>query len=165
LDSATTLKMHSELIGGMREALAGNEPETYDHMLAIYRQHFGDDAAKQLDTVARQEAPNAPVPVVGAAAETPEAQTQAPQAQGVAEKATNVAPEATVAKQPGELTSNGPTIEDVPPGILRKIMVPVERYHEEEGVKTEHVPADEALAENHEELSAYQRLLDCVRAA
>lgn len=58
-----------------------------------------------------------------------------------------------------------PAIADVPPALMKRITVPVERFHEGGGVKTEHVPAHEALAEHDAEISAYEKLLECVRAA
>lgn len=58
-----------------------------------------------------------------------------------------------------------PTIANVPPGMLAKIRVPVEQHHEGEGVKTVEVPASEALADSDAEISAYERLLLCVKAS
>lgn len=58
----------------------------------------------------------------------------------------------------------GVSLSSIPPGILAKITVPVEQHHEGEGVKTVQVRADQALQDLDDEISAYEKLLGCVRA-
>jgi GGDEF domain-containing protein len=59
----------------------------------------------------------------------------------------------------------GVSLSSVPPGILKKITVPVEQHHDGEGVKTVEVSADQAVKDIDDEIAAYEKLLACVRAA
>lgn len=61
-------------------------------------------------------------------------------------------------------SASGPTIDAVPPALLKRITVPVEEFHEGEGVKTRQVSAAEALASIDEEIAAYEKLKACVSA-
>lgn len=56
------------------------------------------------------------------------------------------------------------TIDDVPPAVLKRVTVTVEQLHGNE-VKAVEVSAMEAIKDLDEEISAYQKLLDCVRGA
>lgn len=56
------------------------------------------------------------------------------------------------------------TINDVPPAILKKIKVQIDRMVGD-AVQRVDVAATEALTEIDDEISAYQKLLDCVRSA
>jgi hypothetical protein len=56
------------------------------------------------------------------------------------------------------------TIDDVPPAVLKRVTVTVEQLHGNE-VKAVEVSALEAIKDLDEEISAYQKLLDCVRGA
>jgi diguanylate cyclase (GGDEF)-like protein len=60
---------------------------------------------------------------------------------------------------------SAPAVADVPPGLLKRITVTVEQYHEGEGVKSVQVSADKALADVQDEIDAYETLLKCVKGA
>jgi len=65
-----------------------------------------------------------------------------------------------------EAAANEPlvSINDVPPKLMKKIKVPVEQMVGDE-VKTVEVSATQALADLDEEISVYEKLLACVKAA
>lgn len=70
--------------------------------------------------------------------------------------------EARAAQQKAE---EGPvSINDVPPKLMKKIQVPVERMVGD-SIQTVEVSANEALADLDEEISAYEKLLACVKGA
>jgi hypothetical protein len=56
------------------------------------------------------------------------------------------------------------TLADVPPKLLKKIKVPVDEMHNGE-VKVAYVSANDAIADLDAEISAFEKLLACVRAA
>jgi hypothetical protein len=69
-----------------------------------------------------------------------------------------------VAGQGAQEPQPGVTLDDVPPKLMKKIKVPVERMVGSD-IKTVEVSANEAIADLDEEISAYEKLLACVRSA
>jgi hypothetical protein len=82
------------------------------------------------------------------------------------EKVAAPEPVAEVPKAPADagVSLSAPAIESAPPALLRRVTVDIDRYHEGEGVRTEQVSAREALAEHDAEISAFEKLLECVSA-
>jgi hypothetical protein len=66
---------------------------------------------------------------------------------------------------PAGVSASADRLAAIPPAFIHRVTVPVQEYHDGEGVKSVDRPASEALAENQREIDAFEKLLSCVRAA